>query len=116
MRLAIEPDVTVVGETGNVEQALTLAQTLAPDVIVVDIEMRGAESVEVIKRLRAAAPVACVIVLTLHGDKDTRIRAQEAGAHVFLEKYGGAADLLQAIRWKACAAAGPSATRWPSVG
>jgi two-component system nitrate/nitrite response regulator NarL len=124
MRLSIEGDMAVVGETGSVEEALELAQTLAPDVIVVDIGMRGAENVELVKRLRAAAPGARVAVLTLRGDEDTRARAQEAGAQAFLDKYGGAADLLQAIRRMAPhplldiggSAGGPLATRRLSVG
>lgn len=98
MRLEIEPDVAIVGETGKSGEALYLAQALNPDVIVVDIGMRGAEGVTLVECLRAVAPEAAVVVLTLHGDKDTRARAEEAGAHVFLEKCGGAADLLQAIR------------------
>jgi two-component system nitrate/nitrite response regulator NarL len=121
MRLAIEPDMAVVGETGNVEEALALAQTLDPDVIVVDIGMRGAESVNIVKRLRVAAPAVRVVVLTLHGDEDTRARAYEGGAQAFLEKCGGAADLLQAIRRPApCGlletGTGPWATRRLSVG
>ena len=97
MRLDIEPDVAIIGETGKAGEALYLAQALDPDVIVVDIGMRGAEGVDIVKRLRSAAPAAAVVVLTLRGDKDTRRRAQEAGAQAFLEKCGGAADLLQAI-------------------
>lgn len=124
MRLAIEPDVTVVGETGNVGEALALTQVLDPDVIVVDIGMHGAEGVNIVKRLRAAAPAAAVVVLTLHGDEDTRARAHEAGAQVFLDKYGGAVDLLQAIRRLAarrppetkCVAIGALAARRLSVG
>jgi two-component system response regulator DesR len=99
MRLAIEPDMTVVGETGKFGEAVYLAQALDPDVIVVDIGMYGVEGIDLLQRLRAAAPAACAtIVLTLHGDEDTRARAHEAGAHAFLEKCGGAADLLEAIR------------------
>jgi DNA-binding NarL/FixJ family response regulator len=97
MRLDIEPDVAIVGETGKTGEALYLAQALDPDVIVVDIAMRGVEGVTLVEHLRAAAPAAAVVVLTLRGDKDTRARAREAGAHAFLEKSGGAADLLQAI-------------------
>ena len=98
MRLAIEPGLAVVGETGKAGEALYLAQALDPDAIVVDVAMRGEEGVTLVKHLRAAAPAAAVVVLTLHGDKDTRAKAEEAGAHAFLEKNGGAADLLQAIR------------------
>jgi len=124
MRLAIEPDMAVVGESGNVEEALSLAQALNPDVIVVDIGMRGADGANLVKRLRAAAPAAAVAILTLRSDVDTFARAQEAGAAVFLEKYAGAADLLQAIRRLAacglaeigCAVTSPLAARRLGVG
>lgn len=98
MRLTIEADMAVVGETGNIQEAFALARTLDPDVIVVDIGMRGADGVEMIKRLRAVSPTAAVVILTLRGDEDTRAQAQQAGAQAFLEKYGGAADLIQTIR------------------
>jgi DNA-binding NarL/FixJ family response regulator len=98
MRLDIEPDMTVVGDTGKAGEAAYLAQAHDPDVIVVDIGMQGAEGIDIIKRLRTAAPAAAVVVLTLRGDTDTRARAREAGVQEFLEKCGGAADLLQAIR------------------
>jgi two-component system nitrate/nitrite response regulator NarL len=97
MRLAIEPDIAVIGETGKAGEALYLAQALEPDVIVVDIGMQGAEGVNIVKRLRAAAPSAAVVVLTLRGDEDTRTQARQAGAQVFLEKCGGTTGLLQAI-------------------
>jgi len=121
MRLAIEPDMTVVGETGNPEDALALAQALDPDVIVVDIGMYGGDGVNIITHLRAAAPSAAVVVLTLQDDQDTRARAWEAGAWAFLEKHGSAADLTEAIRRLApCPLAGtgrdPLATRRLSVG
>jgi DNA-binding NarL/FixJ family response regulator len=123
MRLSIEPDVTVVGETGKTGEALYLAQALTPDVIVVDIGMRDAEGVTLVQHLRAAAPAAAVIVLTLRGDNETRERVHQAGAQAFLEKRGGAADLLQAIRHLAegrlretgPAAASPLATRRPDM-
>jgi DNA-binding NarL/FixJ family response regulator len=98
IRLAIGPDVAIVGETGKAGEAVYLAQALDPDVIVVDIGMPGAEGVTLVRRLGAAAPEAAMVVLTLHGDEDTRERAREVGAQAFLEKYGGAADLLRTIR------------------
>jgi two-component system response regulator DesR len=98
MRLDVEPDVEIVAETGKAGEALYLAQALEPDVIVVDIEMRGAEGVTLVERLRAANPEAAVVVLTLHGDKVTRARSEQAGAHAFLEKHGGAADLVKTMR------------------
>jgi DNA-binding NarL/FixJ family response regulator len=98
MRLNIEPDVAIVGETGKTGEALYLAQALDPDVVVVDIAMRGADGMALVERLRVVAPAAAVLVLTLRGDEDTRSSAREAGAHAFLEKSGGAADLVRTIR------------------
>jgi DNA-binding NarL/FixJ family response regulator len=114
MRLGIEPDMAVVGETGDVEKALALAQALDPDVIVVDTGMRGADGVNVVRRLRAVSPTATVVILTLHGDQDSRARAREAGAQAFLEKHGGAANLIETIR--RLVGTSPPATRWLSVG
>ena len=101
MRLDIEPDVVIVGETGNTGEGFYLAQALDPDVIVVDIAMRGGEGVALVERVRASAPEAAVVVLTLRGDEDARARAREAGVQAFLEKSGGVADLLRAIRQNA---------------
>ena len=101
MRLNIEPDVAIVGETGKTGEALYLTQALDPDVIVVDIAMRGAGGMTLVERLRAAAPTAAVLVLTLHSDEGTRAGAREAGAQALLEKCGGATDLLRAIRQNA---------------
>jgi DNA-binding NarL/FixJ family response regulator len=123
MRLSIEPDMAVVGETGDVEEAVSLAQALDPDVILVDIEMRGADGANMVRRLREAAPTASTVALTLYGDESIRARAQEAGAQAFLGKHGGGAGLLQTIRWSASsqpvdsrgAASGPLATRRQSV-
>jgi two-component system response regulator DevR len=116
MRLDIEPDLDIVGETGKAGEAFYLAQALSPDVIVVDIEMRVDEGATLVKRLRTAAPTAAVLALTLHGDNGTRTRAVEAGAQAFLEKGGGGADLLQTIRLLAAhplqeTDTGPSAAR-----
>jgi DNA-binding NarL/FixJ family response regulator len=121
MRLAIEPDMAVVGETGSVEEALTLAKTLGPGVIVVDIGMRGANGANVVKQLRSAAPATAIVILTLRGDEETRAQAMQAGAQAFLEKRGEAAELIKTIRRLAPrqlveTGPGPLAARRLSVG
>lgn len=98
MRLALEHDLQMVGEAGSSGEALVLAETFVPDVVVVDIEMLGLDAVTSIKRLRDVAPESAVVVLTMNGDKDTRARAEAAGANAFVEKQGEAEGLLQAIR------------------
>lgn len=124
MRLGIEPDMTSIGETGHLDEALRMAQALQPDVIVIDVGRQAESGVDSILQLRKAAPAAAIIVLTLSSDDNTRSRAQEAGIQAFLEKHGGAADLLQAIRHLAERQTGavehsvpsPLAMRRPSVG
>lgn len=140
MQLALEHDLQVVGEAGNSGEALALAEILVPDVIVVDTEMPGVDTVSSIKRMRDVAPEAAVVVLTMNADKEARTRAEEAGASAVVEKQGGAEDLLQAIHRVAqpslkhtgtgsnrgeepdrarntdCTAAGPLAMRRLSVG
>lgn len=97
MQLALEPDLQVVGEANNSGEALVLAETLVPDVIVMDTEMSGIDAVSSVKQLRDVAPDSAVVVLTMNVDKETRTRAEEAGASAFVEKQGGAEGLLQAI-------------------
>ena len=98
MRLEVEPDVEVIGETGKIGEALYLAGALAPDVIVADMGTRGDEEWTLIERLRAVAPEAVLVALALRSDHEMRRRAQEAGIQALLEKNGGGGDLLQAIR------------------
>jgi DNA-binding NarL/FixJ family response regulator len=67
-------------------------------VVVIDLGRQGLERVDIIQHLHDVAPTAAVVVLTLCSDEDTRAQTQEAGAQAFLEKRGGAIELLQAIR------------------
>ena len=106
MRLGIEPDMTVVGETGSVKEGLRLAKALRPDAVVIDVAKEGADRAKVIGQLHEASPAAAIVVLTLYGDQDTQARVHGSGAVAFLEKHGGAADLLQAIRQLVAAAPG----------
>ncbi|MGD2039521.1 MAG: response regulator transcription factor [Anaerolineae bacterium] len=98
MRLAIEPDIAVVGETGEPEEALALTRSLNPDVVVIDVGRKDWDRSDIIQHLHQVAPAAALVVLTLCSDERIRARAQESGAQAFMEKYAGAADLLQDIR------------------
>ncbi len=98
MRLALEPDLVVVGAARDAREALALAAQLSPDVAVLDIEMPGMDGINAIGHLREVAPQCAVVVLTIHSDRHTRGRAEEAGAQAFVEKRGGAEALLHEIR------------------
>jgi DNA-binding NarL/FixJ family response regulator len=98
MRLHLEPDIQVVGEASTGKEALLLAQELAPDVVLMDVEMPDMDGIEATAALRTAASQSAVVILSIHDDGQTRHRAQVAGAVAFVEKRGAADQLLAAIR------------------
>lgn len=98
MRLALEPDLRVVGAARSSEEALRLARTTVPDIVVMDVDMPGMDGVQAIQQMRDLMPSCAVVVLTMREDRVTRARALAAGAQAFVEKRGGAEPLLQEIR------------------
>jgi DNA-binding NarL/FixJ family response regulator len=105
MLLGLEPDVTVVGEAGDGATALELVPVLAPDVVVMDVEMPGMDGISATTALRAIAPHSAVVVLTLHDDSTTRSRVRAAGARAFVSKHEATEALTPAIRHAAASTA-----------
>ena len=98
LRFHLEPDLEVVGEASTGAEALALAQTLTPDVVLMDIAMPEMDGIEATVALRRAVPQSAVVILSIHDDAQTRGRAQAAGAVAFVEKRGATEALLSAIR------------------
>jgi DNA-binding NarL/FixJ family response regulator len=98
MRLVLEPDMLVVGEAGTGREALTLVQKLSPDVVLMDVEMPEMDGIAATATLRATASQSAVVMLSIHDDTQTRMRAEAAGAVAFVEKRGTTEKLLAAIR------------------
>jgi len=98
LRLHLEPDMQVVGEASTGKEALSMAQALSPDVVLMDIEMPDMDGIETAAALRAADSRSAVVILSIHDDPLTRARAGAAGAVAFVEKRGTTEDLLAAIR------------------
>lgn len=93
-----ESDLELVGEGRNAEEAVRLASSRKPDVVLLDLMMPGADSIEGIRRIRALKPAPQVVVLTSFGD-EVRVRAAlEAGAVGYLLKDVLRDDLVRAIR------------------
>ena len=97
-RFHLEPDLEVVGEASTGTEALTLAQTLTPDVVLMDIEMPEMDGIAATAALRKAVPQSAVVILSIYDDVHTRARAQAAGAVAFVEKRGATDGLFSAIR------------------
>lgn len=96
--LSAVKEFVVVGEAGDPVQALSLAKTLAPDVVMVDISMPGGNGLELVRQLRRQQPQAVTVILTLY-DKDIYVhQALEAGAFGYILKGAPAADIVSAVR------------------
>jgi len=98
MRLAAEPDITVIGEAADGETVLALAPTLLPDVVLMDFEMPRMNGIATTEALHTVCPNAAVIILTIRDDAAARTCAAEAGVSAFITKRGSMDELLAAIR------------------
>ena len=96
--LNAEPDFQVIGEAADGSQAVILAVQLRPDVVVSDINMPGANGIEIALELRQHLPETRVLVLSMHEDSSLVRRALEAGAAGYVAKRAAGAELIQAVR------------------
>lgn len=96
--LALERDIEVVGQAGDGAEALALAERLAPDVIVTDIEMPEMTGLELAAEIHRRALPARVIILTTFARAGYLRRALEAGASGYLLKDNPASTLANAVR------------------
>jgi len=113
MILEAEDDLTVVGEAGNGEEAVELAQRHTPDVALMDIRMPGTDGIEATQRITAAGPLPKVLVLTTFDLDEYAFGALRAGASGFLLKDVRPGELVAAIRTVAAgdAVVSPRVTR-----
>jgi two-component system, NarL family, response regulator DegU len=99
-RAVEEAGFDVVGEAGDGEEALRMAVTLRPDVVLMDVSMPVMDGIEATRRLRHSAPGARVVILTMHGEEETVTEALRAGAVGYLLKdcsTDQVADTLHAV-------------------
>ncbi|MGD0834795.1 MAG: response regulator transcription factor [Candidatus Dormibacteria bacterium] len=95
--LRLLPDIEVVGAASDGEEALTLAASLAPDVVLMDLRMPRCDGVEATRRLQQSQPDCRVVVLTTYADDRSVVEALRAGARGFLTKDAGAEEIRRAI-------------------
>jgi DNA-binding NarL/FixJ family response regulator len=93
-----DPDFEVVGEAADGAEAVAYAQSLAPDVVLMDLRMPGLDGVSAIRKLAALANRARVLVLTTYDTDSDVLPAIEAGATGYLLKDTPRAELLRAVR------------------
>ena len=95
MLLESEPDLAVVGEAGALEEIVGMVDNGCPDVLLLDVHMRGGASLDLIPAL---AERTCVLVLTMQDDPGYARTAMRSGARGYVLKEAEDAELLQAVR------------------
>jgi DNA-binding NarL/FixJ family response regulator len=90
--------ITVVGEAATGPDAFERAQTLVPDVVVLDVSMPGESGLEVAKRLKRALPATRVLMLSVYDNTEFVLEAVRAGADGYLLKDSSPSELRAAIR------------------
>jgi len=93
-----EPDMTVVGEAADGRECIRLAESEAPDVIVMDLAMPNMNGMEATRRILAANSTVGVVILSMHQDESYVLGSLKAGAKGYLLKDSVRGEVLQAIR------------------
>jgi pilus assembly protein CpaE len=96
--LGFEADVDVVGAAGGGAEAIELASSLQPDVVLMDINMPGMDGITATERLATEVPNAAVVMMSVQGEADYLRRSMLAGAREFLVKPFSADELTASIR------------------
>lgn len=98
MLLNAQPDMQVVGEAEDGEDAIRQVLNLRPDVALIDVSMPRLDGLEAIRRLQVGAPAVRVLVLTMYDDEGFLRRALEHGASGYILKKAADTELMAAIR------------------
>ena len=98
MLLEGEPDMEIVGEADNGSEAVSLVQTLKPDVILMDITLPDISGIEATSQIKENWPQTAVVALTIHEDEEYFFRMLEAGASGYVPKRAAPQELITAIR------------------
>ncbi len=92
------PDLTVVGEAEDGQEALALVERLQPDVAILDIQLPKLSGIEIVRRMKGSSPNTKALMLTAYDDDDYVLALMEAGATGYLLKTSRASELVEAVR------------------
>lgn len=95
--LELQPGIAVIGEARTGTEAVAMALTLKPDVVVMDISMPEMDGLEASRRIREQAPSIQVLILTMHESEEYFLQSLRAGAAGYVVKKAAPGDLHMAI-------------------
>jgi two-component system response regulator DevR len=93
-----QPDLMVVGEAETAQEAVSAVESLAPDVVVLDIRLPGRSGVEACAEIKRRRPETKIVVLTSYAEDEVLLDAIAAGAEGYVLKQVGSDDLVRALR------------------
>ena len=96
--IGLEPDLELCGEAEDGATATSEVVKLHPDVMIVDISLRGNSGIELIKNVRVILPRLHIVVLSVHDESVYALRVLKAGAKAFVSKQDMASKVIDAIR------------------
>ena len=91
------PEFQVVAEAGDGREAVQLAETHSPHVVVADIAMPNLNGIEAARQIAQKSPQTAIVILSMHSDESYVLRALKAGARGYLLKDSPESDLINAI-------------------
>ena len=100
LRLLLEsqPGFVVVAESSDGREAVQQAETVKPDVVVMDIAMPNLGGIEAAERITALLPETRIVILSMHSDESYVLRSLKAGVKGYLLKDSAEGDLVEAIK------------------
>src|SRR4051812_29705659 len=96
--LGFESDIAVVGSAASGSEAISLASSMLPDVVLMDINMPDMDGIAATENLSAQVPTASVVMMSVQGEADYLRRSMLAGAREFLVKPFSSDELTASIR------------------
>src|SRR5262252_8922374 len=97
LMLERESDLSVAGEASDGREAVALAKSVKPDVVVMDVGMPNLSGIEAAHQMTQENPQLAIVMLSMHSDESYVLRALKAGARGYLLKDSAEADLLKAV-------------------
>jgi two-component system, NarL family, response regulator NreC len=97
LMLEREADLAVVGEASDGREAVSMAKTLKPEVVVMDIGMPNLNGIEAAHQMTQDNPQLAIVMVSMHSDESYVLRALKAGARGYLLKDSAEADLIKAV-------------------
>lgn len=95
--LETDPRMEIVGEATDGEQALEMARALAPDVVLLDVQMPRLNGIETARRIRAEKLPCAILMVSAYDDDPYVMSALQAGANGYVLKTAAPADLVKAV-------------------